>query len=168
MIDGLVQRALTFLFGKPHDIYDERDGKDELYLRRWFLLGRDDSDDPLDERTGRLVIHRISLSDDRADCHDHPMSFLTCVLWGGYYDDRYFRKLDFQGNPIGREGPMREDLTVGKVRYRDAEHLHQVVLKGKTAWTLVWMRKPHRTWGFVLEDGTYVDRKEYKAAGRTM
>ncbi len=164
---GMIERLLCWLL--PYqDIYETtEDGTQKLYLRRWFLKGQDDSDWKLEDRTSRVVIHKMYRSDSGRLPHTHPFWFKTLVLFGGYVDKQY--SWDKTNGPASkwRKGPMLEDMTPGTFRHRDASHLHQVQLKdGKPSWTLVWMGKPtDGGWGFVDRNGEYMDRKEYKKAG---
>lgn len=154
------------------DIWEEdENGAQALYLRRWFLRGVDDSDLKLEDRTSRVVIHKMYRSDAGRDPHDHSFGFRTCVLWGGYIDAQYEQVGDFVFDSqytlnTWRLGPKYENMHPGKTAYRPPTHLHQVKLKNeKPCWTLVFMDKPSRVWGFVDEKGKWIDRKDYKNAG---
>ncbi|MFY9716316.1 MAG: hypothetical protein WAK40_00025, partial [Thermoplasmata archaeon] len=54
--------------------------EDLLYLRRFILLGT---------RFGNVYLHHICRSDDDADPHDHPWSFVTFILSGEYVNVQY-------------------------------------------------------------------------------
>lgn len=162
---GLIERFLCWAL--PYqDIYeDDEHGRRVLYLRRWFLRGVDDSDLPLEQRTARVVIHKMYKSDSGRQPHDHSFGFLTRVLWGGYINATYEVMENWAGQRF-RIGPNYENMHVGKSAYREATHIHQVLLKDENpCWTLVFMDKPSRNWGFVDEDGTWIGRKEYKRTG---
>ncbi len=159
---GWIEKLLCWLL--PYrDIVKVRNGKKVLYLRRWFILGRDDSHEPMEKRGWRLCIHKICQSDDDRDPHDHVWSFGTLILWGGYTDESYHTYFNLGIGRRKRSQPMRDRLRFLSFRWRRAEHLHQVRLENnKPSWNLVFMTKPSRpAWGFVLEDGTWVNRKEY-------
>lgn len=77
--------------------------------------------------------HWIAPDDDRA-FHDHPWSFVTIVLKGGYLDV----------SPTGADY-----LRAPAVRWRPAEHRHTVYPNPHGgAWTIVATGKRRRTWGF--------------------
>lgn len=76
--------------------------------------------------------HWLAADDDRA-FHDHPWSFTTFVLKGGYTDM----------TPAGSEY-----LRAPVVRHREAEHRHTVFPDMGGAWTIVVTGPKVRTWGF--------------------
>lgn len=114
------------------------------YMRRW-LFGP--------KGWYGLRLHCIECSDADRELHDHPFSFVSIILRGGYWEH----------TPDGRRtwyGP-------GSVVFRSAEALHRLELENsiesggtwhgyptivrvpRKAWTLV-IRGPHRRrWGFV-------------------
>lgn len=99
------------------------------YLIRYYIL-----------RTPwfRIRLHNILLSD--YDClHDHPWNFLSIVLWNGYDEI-------FNDKPI----PLRHKAP--KILYRKAEDRHRLIVN-KPAWTLVFMFKRRRQWGFFTKKG---------------
>lgn len=99
------------------------------YLIRYYIL-----------RTPwfRIRLHNILLSD--YDClHDHPWNFISLILWGGY------------GEMFNDEEKPREH-SMGKVLFRKAEDKHRLIVN-KPAWTLVFMLKRRREWGFFTKKG---------------
>lgn len=76
--------------------------------------------------------HWIGPDDDRAR-HDHPWSFVTFVLRGGYTDL----------SPAGDQ-----HLKAPAVQYRNAEHQHTVVPDSGGAWTIIVTGPKIRSWGF--------------------
>jgi hypothetical protein len=104
----------------------------ELYLRRHFLTPR--------KWKYKVFLHLIKKPDDDRAPHDHPWSFLTTILWGGYVEAIYNRI-----DPT----PRRHWATMGSVLFRRAEHIHQIeTLKSKQTWTLVIAGPQRRVWGF--------------------
>lgn len=88
-----------------------------------------------------IKIHRIMLSDD--DCaHDHPWSFISLILKGGYWEHTPFPyPLQFWYGP-------------GSLLWRRAPSPHRLELpEGKTALTLVITFKRSREWGFCTSRG---------------
>lgn len=117
-------------------IIQREDGKP--YLVRYYIL-----------RTPwfRIRLHNILLSD--YDClHDHPWNFVSIILKGGYTEIRespygkYYQKF----------GPF-------KILYRKAEDKHRLIVD-KPAWTLVFMLKRRREWGFWTRKG-WVYHRDY-------
>lgn len=76
--------------------------------------------------------HWLAPDDDRAP-HDHPWSFTTFVLRGGYRD----------------HSPSGDDhLRAPAIRHRKALHQHTVFPDRDGAWTLVVCGPKVRSWGF--------------------
>lgn len=94
-----------------------------VYMRRHFL------------RRGkrlRVYVHEILRGDSDPDLHDHPWTFFSLILAGGYWErtaDNYvFHK-------------------PGTILFRPAHVPHQVDVDG-TAWSLVLAGRKSRDWGF--------------------
>lgn len=95
----------------------------------------------------KVLLHHFMPNLADPDVHDHPRSFVTFVLRGGYLD----RALD------GR----REVMSAPKVRYRRADHAHNTVTGSWGAWTLVVMGPLRRPWGF-WRGGHWYNFDDYK------
>lgn len=110
------------------------------YMRRWRFK----------TPWGMLRIHHILRSDDRDHLHDHPMDFVSFILWGGYVE--YTPNL-----PPKKYGP-------GSVVVRRAEDLHALELcdKKRGAWTLLLTPPFRRKWGFATPDG-WIPAGQYDA-----
>lgn len=94
------------------------------YAYRWVLIFFDYS----------IRVHHFLRSEPIEHQHDHSWNFVTCILRGGYLDvsPQYIDK-----------------CTAGSIRYRRAEHVHNLILpKGKSCWTLLFCSRPRRKWGF--------------------
>jgi hypothetical protein len=76
-------------------------------------------------------------SDDQRNFHDHPWSFYTLVLKGGYTDV----------NPEGEER-----MTAGKLVFREAEHKHTVMVDKGGCWSLLLTGPEKRRWGFWVKN----------------
>lgn len=85
-----------------------------------------------------IKIHKILLSDD-ACWHDHPWSFISFILKGGYkeYSDK---------NPNGK---FFKPLSV---LWRPAEWKHRLEIT-QPCWTLIISFKRKRKWGFFTKEG---------------
>jgi hypothetical protein len=108
------------------------------YMRRWTVTTPWFS----------LRLHHILRSDLDRHHHDHPFSFVSLILRGGYVER----------SPGGPPRVCRP----GTVVVRRAEDLHSLTLLGESAWTLVAATPRRKRWGFDTEDG-WVFAGEYDA-----
>jgi len=121
----------------------------EPYLVRWYLFLKDRKNFPFN-----ITLHKVLVSDEPT-LHDHPWSYATFIIKGGYYEN----------TPKGRlwRGP-------GHFRYRSADDLHYLELAKDTegneipCWSLFFMGKKATDWGFV-KDGEWIHNKIYLARG---
>jgi lipid-A-disaccharide synthase-like uncharacterized protein len=143
----LVEKILGVI-GNKEDILV--DGK--LYLRRWRLAGYNAK---LPYLFGRSVmVHRLLLPDQDKNPHDHPWSFWTLVLKGGYVEHVYLTR-------DRRRARTDDDQPVSVVRglfaldWRPAEHMHRIdALPDGDAWTfLVTRGEREHKWGFWTKQG---------------
>ena len=99
-------------------------------------------------------MHKVLVSDEPT-LHDHPWSYATFIIKGGYYEN----------TPNGRfwRGP-------GHFRYRSADDLHYLELAKDAqgneipCWSLFFMGKKATDWGF-LKNGIWIHNKDYLARG---
>lgn len=168
MIDWLIARA------KRTPYYDLTGYMERFWLvpyaeviKRWDT-GTTDGTGPVSWRRpfARLAqllgiaarVHHILRSDTGRDPHDHPWSYLTIVLRGGYYEKRY----DADGELISIKwhGP-------GSIMWRPANSWHMLVVpEGETAWTLFITGRKAHTWGFNVA-GAKVPYRDYLAGKRS-
>lgn len=138
------------LKGRKRVIMDRVDN--EPYLERYYPLFN------TRQHTGfNIYIHKF-LKGDPDDVHDHPWSYATFILAGGYYEwVPVFNTLGEKINEIRYwRGP-------GHFRVCRPDSYHRVELKpGVTAWTL-FMPGPHkRQWGFLV-DNKWIHNDNYLA-----
>lgn len=95
----------------------ERFTRYQLLKTRWF----------------NVYLHQLWAPEWHPECHDHPWSFVTVLLRGGY--------LEQTGNKIRWRSP-------GSVLYRPATYAHNVVTCGKVSWSLIFTTAKSRDWGF--------------------
>jgi hypothetical protein len=110
------------------------------YLTRWTLL----------EIAGwSLKLHRFHRSDEDRDLHDHPWTFWSLILLGGYYEWLPYAKTPDEARwNRSRHRHWRRPLSV---LHRPAPSPHRVELKRGTegkVWTLVLTKPKTRQWGF--------------------
>ena len=137
--------------GRKRVIMDRVDN--EPYLERYYPLFN------TRYHTGfNIYIHKF-LKGDPDDVHDHPWSYATFILAGGYYE------WIPQFNPDGTKScEIRKWRGPGHFRICRPESYHRVELKpGVTAWTL-FMPGPHkRQWGFLV-DNKWIHNDNYLAS----
>lgn len=95
---------------------------DRMIIIRWFF--------------GAIMFHRIYLTD--SDClHDHPWSFLSIILKGGY---------------IEHTKTSSKLYGTGTILFRKSEFAHRLEVYQPT-WTLVFTGRKVRDWGFHTPKG---------------
>ncbi len=97
-------------------------------------------------------IHAILRSDREHAPHSHPWAYLTVILFGGYWEERY----DDDGMCISRRwhGP-------GSILWRPAGSWHRLDLPpGTTTWTLFITFKKQGSWFFNV-NGVKVPWRDY-------
>lgn len=100
-------------------------------------------------------VHEILRSDEGRDPHDHPWPYLTVILKGGYWEERYNEAGDLLSTKW--HGP-------GSVLWRPANSWHRLTLPdGAIATTLFITGRYCNGWGFNV-DGTKVPYKTYLKA----
>ena len=133
----------NFLKDRKRVIKDRNTNKP--YLIRYYLFLKDRKNFPFN-----ITLHKV-LKSDEATLHDHPWSYGTLILKGGYYEH----------TPKGKfwRGP-------GHFRHRKATDLHWLELsKDKDGneipcWSLFFMGKKVQSWGFKVK-GNWVSHKRY-------
>lgn len=137
--------------------------------RRWAFLSRDDIPDlhePWKTYLTRwriiqtpwfgLFLHRIALPDRDRHLHDHPWSFATLILSGGYRE-----VVPVGDDPAG--STVSRTWRTGSIHRLIAEEFHSIaVLHRKPTWTLVFVGPRRRDWGFGTAKG-WVDHQTYIA-----
>lgn len=96
-----------------------------------------------------ITLHNL-LKSDPDGLHDHPWSYFTIVLKGGYWeetlDGNYWR------------GP-------GHFRFRSAKTFHRLSIDNKPnndqTWTLFFMGPRQKEWGFLNKQGSWIHWDTY-------
>ena len=116
----------------------------EPYLERYYVFLKDRKSFPFN-----IFIHKF-LKSDPDDLHDHPWSYFTLILKGGYYE----------WIP-GTNCEIRKWRGPGPFRICRAKSLHRIELKeGTTCWTVFMPFQKVREWGFISK-GVWVQWEEY-------
>ncbi len=159
-LDNLVEWLFSRKLYKKKIIY--RHDKDPYMIRytlltcKWFSI----------------KIHKILLSD--YDCHhDHPWSFITFILKGGYVEHRtkwvrisdmpngsIYQKhiIDLEGERVGLQSSRL--YSRWSLLYRTAEYTHQLEIH-QPVWTFVITFKKVRQWGFWTKLSGWLHWKDY-------
>lgn len=133
---------LNFFKGRKRVIKD-RDS-DEPYLVRYYLFLKDRKNFPFN-----ITLHKVLKSDEDV-LHDHPWSYATLILKGGYWENLpiYAREGHVCGSHKVWRGP-------GHFRYRKSDDLHFLELEKDAngneipCWSLFYMGKKAKSWGFL-------------------
>jgi hypothetical protein len=159
--------------GSYHDAVTKQIKKDDEERGRWFLWikktilrVKNGIDNPvyliryslLTTPWFALKLHRIYMSDD--DClHDHPWSFISIILWGGYvehrpdYEKHFAKKLPPYRIANPAILPLKKTLYgPGSIIWRKAPSVHKLEVF-QPATTLVITFKRQREWGFWTMSG---------------
>lgn len=133
------------------------------YLTRWRIL---------QTPWFGVYLHRIHLPDTDRHLHDHPWTFGSIVLRGGYIEelpvgaDEWIGSSETAAAMVRRPGGTfskfvrRGWLSVG---FRRAEDLHRIDRLYRTpTWTLVLVGRRRRTWGFQV-DRQWIPWRDYIA-----
>jgi hypothetical protein len=143
---NLLERLLNCLFER-HDI--GRKGLDR-YLTRWVLWGRRGKDGLRRNGDGpKVFLHCFHRGDAEPYFHDHPWPFWSLILWGGYWEHA----------PSGKRwcGPL-------SLLRRPAEWQHRVeVPQGKRCWTLLFVGRAVRRWGFLCPGKGWLPWRQHQA-----
>lgn len=155
LVSRLIERA------KRTPYFHIRHGDGQPYMDRFWLLRIGGScevgTEPARQPWVSLRVHHIQ-SSDWPEFHDHPWSFLTWILRGGYDELK----------PLTLDGvtATRETFQAGSVRLVRAETWHYLELApGADAWTLVLTFPKCQSWGF-LYDGKKMPWRQYLAMRR--
>lgn len=105
------------------------------YLRRHWIIKT-----PL----GGIILHRMDGPDARDTLHDHPWTFVSIVLRGGYVE----RRLRPRTYDVDERHVVRR---VNRLRVGVDAHSIRELMRVPT-WTLLLVGPVRRTWGFLEPD----------------
>lgn len=108
--------------------FDITNAAGDVFMRRYKILLT---------RWGNVYLHEILRSDEDRCLHDHPWSFVTIILWGGYREQ--MRLGTFWRRP-------------GRLLVRPALTAHRIEVD-RPAWSLVVVGPKWRRWGFFTSRG---------------
>ena len=136
-----VLKMIFSYFGRFRIINDRMDR--EPYLERYYLFLRERTRFPFN-----IFLHRFLKSDPDV-LHNHPWSYRTIILLGGYWEHK--------SDGVFWRGPL-------SYIYAPTNTYHRVELDKKIpyCWTLFMPGIKEQSWGFLTEKG-HVDHEKYLA-----
>ena len=144
-------------------VITERDS-DVPYLVRYYLFLKNRKHFPFN-----ITLHKVLVS-DVAVLHDHPWSYATLILKGGYWE--HIPIMSYEGNVCGSTRVWRGP---GHFRIRKANDLHWLELETDSdgneipCWSLFFMGRKVKEWGFVdwvkHEGYRWIHNEKYLARG---
>lgn len=151
-------RDALLAVAQPYSNLYHPDGS--LYMERFIVKQRHD------EGSGHIRLHHIVTKDWDDHLHDHPFSFWSFVLTGGYLELRPVIR-----NPCfikDDDGKILEECRVtqryaGALDYRHACDRHKIVRVEPNTWTLVFAGPLRQWWGFYTPKGK-VHHRHYESA----
>ena len=123
-------------------------------LTRYYIFLKDRTKFPFN-----VFLHKFHKSDP-GDVHDHPWSYATLILAGGYYE--WVPEFNKEGRMIGEIQYWRGP---GHFRICKPTSYHRIELKqGVTPWTLFMPGPQKREWGFLVKNkwinhGNYIEER---------
>jgi hypothetical protein len=122
----------------------------EPYMERYYIF--------LKERTWfpfNVFLHKF-LKSDPDDHHDHPWSFFTIILKGGYWE--WIPQINSEGKKYAETAVWRK---AGSFRFASATSFHRIEIDPTVeTWTLFSPFCQVREWGFFTK-GKWVHHQEY-------
>jgi hypothetical protein len=131
-------RSPNWAFMQKFEIPDY-DRPERNYLTRWRIVQT-----PL----FGVYLHRMDGPDPRPTLHDHPWNFVSFVLRGGYIERVLVDVLP----------GTTQRRTVTRLNVKRATDLHYIISllhDRKPTWTLMFVGRRKRVWGYVEDDGTW-------------
>lgn len=114
----------------------------EPYLERYYLFLKDRKRFPFN-----IFLHKF-LKSDPDDVHDHPWSYATLILIGGYWE--WIPQFDNDGKKVTELAKWRGP---GHFRISPATSYHRIELDPDiTTWTLFMPGPQKKEWGFLVNN----------------
>jgi hypothetical protein len=124
--------------------------ENEPYLERYYVFLRERKTFPFN-----VFLHKF-LKSDPDDVHDHPWSYATLILKGGYWE--WIPQFNSAGEKIGEVADWRGP---GHFRISPARSYHRIELDpAVTAWTLFMPGPKQKDWGFLVRN-QWIQWEEY-------
>lgn len=141
--------------GRKRIVMDRVDN--EPYLERYYVFLRDRKRFPFN-----VFLHKF-LKSDPDDVHDHPWSYATLILKGGYWE--WIPQFNSQGDKIGEIAKWRGP---GHFRISQANSFHRIELDpAVTAWSLFMPGPKQKDWGFLVRN-RWIQWEQYLAQRKSV
>ena len=138
--------------GRKRIVLDRQNN--EPYLERYYLFLKDRKRFPFN-----IFLHKF-LKSDPDDVHDHPWSYATLILKGGYWE--WIPHFDDSGKKVAELAKWRGP---GHFRISKATSYHRIELDPNiTAWTLFMPGPQTREWGFLVNN-EWMHNDQYLSEG---
>ena len=90
-----------------------------------------------------VFLHKFCRSDYDRSLHDHPW-FVSIILWPGYVEEHDQTRDGFKERVWHKPG---------SILLRPAEWRHRVIIGDRPSWSLVFVGRRFKKWGFFLPTG---------------
>ncbi len=129
---------------KGHMTYAEIKEGNVVYMRRWYLL--------VFPKLFSIRVHHIMQPDLDRWPHDHPWSFISIIIRGGYIEE-WCRRDEF--NLFGDKWGTRRCSRRRFLNLKRKTDLHKITefIRPGGAWTLIITGPEGREWGFMTNEG---------------
>lgn len=128
------------------DIPDFNDPTD-IYLTRWRII---------QTPWFGAYLHCIRRSDNDRHLHDHPWSFASVILRGGYQEERLVSDPHIEPHEISCK-----DRRVGSFSFRKHTSFHRIhCLYRDPTWSFVFVGRRREEWGYLVGTG-WIDHETY-------
>lgn len=172
MFNWLADKLIAFAMKRPYLHLDDSEGR--RYMNRYWVI-------PYNRFGIAARVHHIVRSDEDRHFHDHPFTYISIVLRGGYWEvtpqwaDEDSPMADYWGEPLV-VGEARQWRGAGNVALRRATNWHRLELAGQwektggvtshvvlhDCWTLFITFPAVQDWGFLV-NGVKVLARDYLA-----
>jgi hypothetical protein len=106
-----------------------------------------------------VYLHRMDGPDPGRHLHDHPWPFVSIVLRGGYREWRFDTRVAAVAALVAREYPKaapgydshRRQWSIARMRPDECHSIYS--LDRSPTWTLMFVGRRFRNWGFYTPDG---------------
>ena len=146
-------KSWNFIMKYTHRKRTIKDSNNNDYLERYYVFLKDRSEFPFN-----IFVHKFLIS-DTDDLHNHPWSYFTFIIKGGYWEET------FVDNNTQKE-KIKKWCGPGFFQYVSSDHIHKITLKKNVdCWTLFIPFARTTNWGFYKFNGkgyTYISHENYK------
>jgi len=124
----------------------------DLYMRRLYVVKTP---------VGGLYVHWIFRPDHDRELHDHPWSFASLIVRGGYQEE--IPKYSSDSDPFSRWSRL-QSWNRWSVHRMKATDRHRIVSLNRTpTMTVCLVGRREREWGFWMADGLWMQWEEFIA-----